>query len=282
MARRRTSIIDDLIELTIKLPWWLGCLLAAVAYLSLHSIASINLSAPEGVNQVGLYAGKQLYITLAMFGQYILPAVFWFGALISFINRKKQQKHFQNVKSHPTPNALLDMTWQQFEGLVTEFFRRKGYSVNHTVGHGPDGGIDIVLSKGKDKYLVQCKQWKAYKVGVQIVRELHGVMAASGAAGGFVVTAGEFTADAKEFAKGLNINLLNGTQLHRMIRDVEKPNPSVENKEHPESKLSPPNCPKCGEAMILRTAKKGTHTGQKFWGCSQFPKCRGTISIADV
>lgn len=281
MARRRTSILDDLIELTSKLPWWLGCLLAVIAYLSLHSIANIHLRAPEGANQIGLYAGKQLYITLARFGQYILPAIFCFGALLSSINRKKQQKRFQNVKSQSNPNALFDMTWQQFEGLVTEFFRRKGYSVNQTGGNGPDGGIDIILSKGNDKYLVQCKQWKAYKVGVQIVRELHGVMAASGAAGGFVVTAGEFTADAKKFAKGLNINLLNGSQLHRMIRDVDTPNPSVLNKEHPESKLSPPNCPKCGEAMILRTAKKGTQAGQKFWGCSQFPKCRGTISNTD-
>lgn len=281
MARRRTSVLDDLIGLTTKLPWWLGCLLAAIVYLSLHSIANINVRGPEGANQIGLYAGKQLYISLAMFGQYILPAVFCFGALLSFINRKKQQDRFQHIKSQSTPNSLFDMSWQQFEGLVTEFFRRRGYSVNQTGGNGPDGGIDIVLSKGNDKYLVQCKQWKAYKVGVQIVRELHGVMAASGAAGGFVVTAGEFTADAKEFAKGLNINLLNGAQLHRMIRDGEKPNPSVENKEYPESKPSPPNCPKCGEAMILRIAKKGAHAGQKFWGCSQFPKCRGTISITD-
>jgi hypothetical protein len=36
-----------------------------------------------------------------------------------------------------------------------------------------------------------------------------------------------------------------------------------------------PNCPECGAPMILRTAKKGVNTGNQFWGCSQYPRCRG-------
>ena len=35
-----------------------------------------------------------------------------------------------------------------------------------------------------------------------------------------------------------------------------------------------PICPKCGSAMLLRVAKKGKYKGQKFWGCSQYPKCK--------
>jgi restriction system protein len=33
-------------------------------------------------------------------------------------------------------------------------------------------------------------------------------------------------------------------------------------------------CPKCGSDMLLRTTKSGDNAGKKFWGCSQFPKCR--------
>ncbi len=33
-------------------------------------------------------------------------------------------------------------------------------------------------------------------------------------------------------------------------------------------------CPKCGSIMILRTAKRGANAGNKFWGCSAYPKCR--------
>lgn len=33
-------------------------------------------------------------------------------------------------------------------------------------------------------------------------------------------------------------------------------------------------CPKCGQALVLRTAKKGENAGKSFYGCSSFPKCR--------
>lgn len=33
-------------------------------------------------------------------------------------------------------------------------------------------------------------------------------------------------------------------------------------------------CPRCGEKLILRTAKKGPNAGSQFYGCSAFPKCR--------
>jgi hypothetical protein len=42
---------------------------------------------------------------------------------------------------------------------------------------------------------------------------------------------------------------------------------------------SPPSCPKCGSEMILRTAKRGKNQGGKFWGCSQYPACRGILNI---
>jgi ssDNA-binding Zn-finger/Zn-ribbon topoisomerase 1 len=41
-------------------------------------------------------------------------------------------------------------------------------------------------------------------------------------------------------------------------------------------------CPKCGAKMILRTATRGENKGNKFWGCSQFPKCRGTSSYREI
>ena len=33
-------------------------------------------------------------------------------------------------------------------------------------------------------------------------------------------------------------------------------------------------CPKCGSKLVLRTAKKGENSGNQFYGCSAFPKCR--------
>lgn len=36
-----------------------------------------------------------------------------------------------------------------------------------------------------------------------------------------------------------------------------------------------PVCPKCGSSMVKRTAKSGSNAGNSFWGCSNFPGCRG-------
>lgn len=33
-------------------------------------------------------------------------------------------------------------------------------------------------------------------------------------------------------------------------------------------------CSKCGNKMVLRTAKTGIHKGKKCWGCSMFPHCK--------
>lgn len=38
-------------------------------------------------------------------------------------------------------------------------------------------------------------------------------------------------------------------------------------------------CPKCGSTMLLRTIKSGVKQGNKFWGCSGFPKCRTVRAI---
>ena len=45
-------------------------------------------------------------------------------------------------------------------------------------------------------------------------------------------------------------------------------------------KKSTSGCPKCGSAMVMREASKGANKGSKFLGCSQYPQCRGVLSVA--
>lgn len=37
-----------------------------------------------------------------------------------------------------------------------------------------------------------------------------------------------------------------------------------------------PLCPDCGVPMVLRTASRGPHQGEQFYGCPNFPRCRRT------
>ena len=43
--------------------------------------------------------------------------------------------------------------------------------------------------------------------------------------------------------------------------------------------LQNPTCPKCQSEMVKWIAKKGARQGQSFYGCSQFPKCRGVVNV---
>lgn len=41
------------------------------------------------------------------------------------------------------------------------------------------------------------------------------------------------------------------------------------------------HCPRCGGILILHTATRGKQMGKKFYGCSNFPKCRYTQNVAE-
>ncbi len=40
-----------------------------------------------------------------------------------------------------------------------------------------------------------------------------------------------------------------------------------------------PSCPKCGKLTVLRTARSGRNAGRQFWGCSDYPTCRGAVEL---
>lgn len=279
MARKKKqSPLEDLIDVAAMLPWWVGLLLALVAYFVLHHYAVAEVVQPTSVAQLGANVASQFGKALASLGQYVVPLAFIIGAGISAYRRHKRSSLFAGVQQSSTTSMLNGMTWQEFEMLVGEAFRRGGYSIEESGGGGADGGVDLVLHKDGEKSLVQCKQWRAYKVGVQVIRELYGVMAAEGAAHGFVVTSGVFTQEARAFAEGRNIDLIDGAELATIIRAIQ----------HPQSAATLPvtktvnasqMCPKCGGVMVKRTAKQGANAGKMFWGCSGYPQCRGTVAI---
>jgi restriction system protein len=298
MARkRRSSGFEAVADLVALLPWWIGVALAAVSYVVLHAMAvPVKVIPGQPINAANLMFGS-LRGGLALIGQYIVPIICLAGAALSVFRRRHREQLVSNVSQSKSADALDDMSWREFELLVGEAFRLQGYRVSEQGGAGPDGGIDLILSKGSEKFLVQCKQWKAFKVSVTVVRELYGVMAAKGAAGGFVVTSGRFTDEATAFASGRNIKLIDGPLLHGLIRQAKNSRSAVPaasprhftavpTSSSPRPVSSPgatqgstPSCPSCGSAMAKRKAKRGANMGGEFWGCETYPVCKGTRSI---
>lgn len=218
---------------------------------------------------------------LAGVGQYLAPLICLCGAAMSAWRRRQRTKLLEQAAASPAAASALDgMSWQQFELLVGEAFRRQGYVVHENGGGGADGGVDLVLSRAGEKFLVQCKQWRAYKVGVDVVRELYGVMAARGAAGGFVVSSGTFTEEAIQFANGRNVHLIDGPQLHALIQQTRPPSSAAPAPvATPQAEAHEPVCPRCALPMARRVARQGVNAGKAFWGCPGYPTCRGTRAI---
>ncbi|MEX2366724.1 MAG: restriction endonuclease, partial [Pseudohongiellaceae bacterium] len=178
MGRKRPSPIEGLLVIASRIPWWAGLLVALVSFLYLRSVALQEVqSSGSALENMGPAMISQIYISLARIFQYVLPLIFCIGAGISFFKASKRKGLLASACANGSSESIHNMSWHDFELLVGQIFRERGYQVIDNDSKGADGGVDLVLRKDNETFLVQCKHWKAYKVSVQIVRELYGVMA---------------------------------------------------------------------------------------------------------
>ncbi len=290
MSRKKGSGANGLVVLSSMLPYWLSLSLAVISYIVLHAYASSDLQPiiEQGKPPMPDVTGMALKGFATAF-QYILPMLLVFGtcvkAIKAFQGKKLAERYVasDSLKNSDSGNQTIskptdNMNWQQFELLVGQAFRNEGYSVIDGGDVGADGGVDVHLRKEGLTYFVQCKHWKTRKVGVAVVRELYGVIAGAGVEGGFVVCSGSFTNDAKSFAENKQIELVDQRRLNKMLKGV--PQSSAKHAIEPTvSSPETPECPKCSSAMTKRKARQGVRVGQEFWGCSQYPKCRGIVNV---
>lgn len=279
MARSLQSALDDLLVIASTLPWKVSLGLAAISLLVLHGIAiafapATTATTVADLGDIVIHQGVHVGAVLL---QFVVPPAFLFGAAGSYWKRSRSIRLFENTRTANGP-AVASLTWQKFESLVAEGFRERGFTVMEKGGAAPDGGVDLILARGTERFLVQCKQWRAQQVPVTIVRELYGVMAAQHAAGGYVVTSGRFTKDATAFAAGRNIELIDGDGLPALFRQPKKVVSASRMAPVSPTESPSPSCPRCQEPMVARVAKRGASRGSEFWGCRHYPRCTATLA----
>jgi restriction system protein len=283
---RRKSLAEDLVEVASYLPWWVSLVIAVAAWFILGAYAGSPVPVtPE--NPLASVSGA-VPRAFAQIGKYLVSAAFLIGAVISLGRAWRNGRLLRGVASRSVDGStcyhgddadpLMTMSWREFEHLVGEIYRRRGYAVMETP-QGADGGIDIVARRDGEVLLVQCKQWRMRDVGVSVVRELLGVVTAKGASRGAVVTVGRFTEEARRFARQTPIELVDGEALRVEARKVGGGAPRV-------TAVAPPamvdvdlGCPVCHAPMVRRVAKRGANAGNAFLGCSRYPGCRGTRAV---
>ena len=158
MARRKKStFFEDMMDVVSMLPWWMGLVLAVISYLWLHNVATQpRPHFPREANQLGETLVSHIWITIALFMQYLIPVICVLGASISAFKKFNKK-------------VSLELSQNHFGGNPHE--------------------------KSKSEY-------------------------------------------------------------------------------------SSPECPNCGTPMVKRVAKKGERSGEAFWGCTHYPKCKGTRAIS--
>lgn len=166
------------------------------------------------------------------------------------------------------------LDWFQFEKLIAMLYRARGCGVDRRGGANPDGGIDLVVVTEGIRVGVQCKFWKAKEVGVREVRELLGALQDQGLPKGRIVSFKGFTDQARDLATRNGIELLGKSAVVQMLNEVRYTAHIREINCIMDS--DDKRCPKCERQMAKRTSSKD---GNKFWGCSGFPRCRYTMAL---
>ena len=278
MPHRRTGsdkVFDELFTTFKSVPWWAGPIFIGLIYALLAWILPAAFGATAGDDTFGKTFGAGVATICEQFAPWAagLAAVVWLAALIARVFDVRQLDRQAGIET------IRELSWQQLERLLAEAFRRQGYVVTETPPSN-DGGVDLILDRRGERVLVQCKQWKVWKVGVKTVRELAGVVATQKATCGIVVTSGEYTRDARTFSEQSGIRLIDGSELVQLIRSVQTGG-ETEAPVEPVRREAPPACPSCGTEMVKRVAKRGAHAGESFWGCKRYPGCKGTRPVLD-
>lgn len=280
MARRKNEHpIEVLFEMITSGPIWLGPIIIVVVLVLGLLVLPPIIHDPKDKIQVGQLLGPFIKnITWVLAGGL---TIVWIAVCAKRLFTRR------TFDSHTDIESIRQLSWRQFESYIGEAFRREGYFVEETGDPAGDGGVDLVLHKNGQKTLVQCKHWKAFKVGVQPVRELLGVVTSEGAQAGIMATSGHFTSEAREFAQANRIRLIDGEALEELVQSIHDSEPSDMPGERPSHQAtsiskrtsSSPACPRCGQPMQVKTARRGVNAGNQFWGCTDFPDCKGTRPI---
>lgn len=254
----------------VEMPWYLSLALSATAYIGLRWLIPGYVASHADFGRLGpvaVSAAPMLALLL------LTPAPF-------ALRRARRER--QLIAKLRDVASLRSMSWWELEMVVRAIYARMGYSAQRLGGNGPDGGVDVVLRQGRHKTVVQCKQWKARTVSVNIVRELLGTMTAERADAGIVVTCGTFTGDSWGFAADNNITLIDGLRLVDLVRQLK---PVTDLHADPHAAETVPNpaalnqrvtCPKCSGGMVERRVSSGPRAGNQFLGCTRYPVCKGT------
>lgn len=121
-------------------------------------------------------------------------------------NYKKSFHHYQsNLKE------LNKMSWNEFEHLITQYFKKIGFTIKRTNDSLEANFTNLEAYKDNHKIIIYCEYWNIKNLNAHPIREAYKEVDSKDQL--YVITTGNFTTSAKEFAQGKKVELINGYKL---------------------------------------------------------------------
>jgi restriction system protein len=198
--------------------------LALITWLILHVIAietasPVDSGASDASLSLAMDLQGQFVHLVTQYLQYLMPLGLCTGAALALLKRWRARG---KVAVAPTRPALAvgSMSWRDFEQLLVAAFRGHGFAIGAFGAAAADGSVNYLLVKGSARWLVHCKHWRAWQVGKSAVEELQGEITLRHASGGYLVSGGWFTQEARALAADLRVTLLDGDSLGKYLAEV--------------------------------------------------------------
>jgi hypothetical protein len=137
----------------------------------------------------------------------------------------QRNRLIRELKSLAEPELMITLAPADFERYVLQYFSLTGFQTEETATVA-DGGIDGVLRQGSETSFIHCKRY-LQAVGEPEIRDFLGAVTKHGASRGYFVTTSSFNQNARTFAGGTNITLIDGESLATMVKRLQCVDPKT-------------------------------------------------------
>lgn len=139
-----------------------------------------------------------------------------------FIKLRDLEKGKINELNNLRFENLINLNPYEFECLVGKIYEKLGYKVQVT-NKSNDGGRDLIMFKGNDKVIVECKKYGLDNIiGRPIIQKFHSAVITNKAIKGIIITTSDFNKNVylHPAIKSGQIELINRSKLKVLLLNI--------------------------------------------------------------
>ena len=188
-AGKKPSGVDVLLQKLAALPPAMDLMIAAI---------------------VGGYSLVAIFVDNAKFVGLVCILISLIFALLGINAVMREMKAFKQIESNSTPDTLRGMMRKQLEQFLFALFSLDGYRVRSAIGElDRFDDADLIAVKKDQTILIQFNHYDEDLVDIKPIQSLQKAATANQATGCIAITFGKFSANAIDWVRRKEVNLLN-------------------------------------------------------------------------